>query len=83
MKEALNSVSKFVNENKELNVVLINSLHRFDILPESCVNQEVVKFNWQTREIMEHQSKVKILELKLDRHCFITHGLHLNAKEKN
>jgi len=31
MKEALNSVSKFVNENKELNVVLINSPHRHDI----------------------------------------------------
>jgi hypothetical protein len=42
MKEALNSVSKFVNENKELNVVLIHSPHRFGILPESCVNQEVI-----------------------------------------
>jgi hypothetical protein len=32
MKEALNSVFKFVNGYKELNVVLINSLHSFDIL---------------------------------------------------
>jgi len=31
---------------------------------------------------MEHQSKVKILELNLDRNCFTTHGLHLNTKEK-
>ena len=82
MKEALNSVSKFVNENKELNVVLINSPHRYDMLPESCVNQEVMKFNRQIRKIMELQSKVKILELNLDRNCFTTHGLHLNTKGK-
>jgi hypothetical protein len=31
---------------------------------------------------MEHQSKVKILELNLDRLCFTTHGLHLNNKGK-
>jgi hypothetical protein len=54
-KEALNSVSKFVNENKELNVVLINSPHRYDMLPESCVNQEVTDFNRQIRKIMELQ----------------------------
>jgi hypothetical protein len=61
IKGALNSVSKFVNENKELNVVLIKSPHRFYILPESRVNQEVIKFNRQIRKKMEHQSKVKIL----------------------
>jgi hypothetical protein len=80
-KEALNSVPKFVNENKELNV-LINSPYTFDILPESCVNQEVIRFNRQIRKIMEHQSKVKILELNSDRNCFNTHGLHLNTKGK-
>ena len=73
-KETLNSVSKFVNENKELNVVLINSPPTFDIVRESCVNQEVIKFNRQIRKVMEYQPKVKILELKLDRKCFTTHG---------
>jgi hypothetical protein len=72
-----------VNENKELNVLLINSPHSFDILGESCVNQEVIKFNRQIRKIMERQSKVKILELNLDRNCFTTHGLHLNTKGKH
>jgi lysophospholipase L1-like esterase len=81
-KEALKSVSEFVNENKELNVVLINSPHRHDLLPESCVNQEVTKFNRQVQKIMKLQSKVKILELNLDRNHFTTHGLHLNSKGK-
>jgi hypothetical protein len=78
MKEALNSMTKFVEENNELNVVLINSPHRHDITPESCVNQEVIKYNRQVWKIMKPQSKVKILELNLDRNSFTTHGLHLN-----
>jgi len=45
MKEALKSLSEFMNENKELNIMLINSPHRHDLLPEPCVNQVVTKFN--------------------------------------
>jgi hypothetical protein len=82
MKGAMNSVFEFVNGNKELNVVLIDSPHSFDILRESCVNQEVIKFNRQILKIMEHQSGVKILASNLDRNCFTTHGLHLNTKGK-
>ena len=82
MKEALNSVSKFVKENNGLNIVLINSPYRFDLIPESCVNLEVTKYNRQVQKLMKSQSKVKIQELKLDRNSFTTHGLHLNIKAK-
>ena len=47
MKEVLKSVCKFVKENSDLNIVLIDSPHRYDIIPESCVNLEVLKFNRQ------------------------------------
>ena len=82
MKEALKSVSKFANENKELNVVLISSPQRHDLSPAPCVNQEVTKFNRQVKKIMKLQSKVKVLEINLDRNHFTTHGLHLNFKGK-
>lgn len=81
-KEALKSVSEFVNENKKLNVVLINSPHRHDLLPASYVNQVVTKFNRQVKKIMKLQSKMKVLEINLDRNHFTTHGLHLNSKGK-
>jgi lysophospholipase L1-like esterase len=77
-----NSVTKFVKENNRINVVLIYSPHRHDLTPESCVNQEVIKFNRQVRKIMKSQPKVKILELNLDRNSFTTHGLHLNIRGK-
>jgi len=81
-KQALKSLSKFVNENNELNIVLINSPHRHDLAPDSCVNQEVIKFNRQLNKIMKLQSKVKVLELSLDRNRFTKHGLHLNSNGK-
>jgi len=62
-KEALKSLSEFVNENKELNIVLINSPRRHDLLPESSMNQEVTKFNRQVNKIMKLPSKVKVLQI--------------------
>ena len=82
MREAVKSVSKFVETNKNLNVILINTPHRYDLSQESCVNTEVAKFNRQVKEIMKHQPQVEILELALDRRHFTTHGLHLNFKGK-
>ena len=46
------------------------------------MNEEVTTFNRQVQQIMKIQSKVKILELNLDRNHFTTHGLHLNSKGK-
>ena len=40
MNEALKCVSKFVNKNKEVNVELINSPHRHDLTPSSCVTKK-------------------------------------------
>jgi hypothetical protein len=81
-KKALNLMSEFVNEHNELNIVIINSPYRHDLDLESCVNQEVTKFNRLVKKIMELQSKVKVLELNLDRSHFTTHGSHLNSRGK-
>ena len=82
MREAIKSVSKFVNTNQDINIVLINSPRRYDLMPESCVNNEVNTYNRQVKKIMKQQPQVKILELILDRHHFTSHGLHLNYKGK-
>jgi hypothetical protein len=42
----------------------------------------VTKFNRQVKKIMKLESKVKVLEINLDRNHFATHGLHLNSKGK-
>jgi len=62
--------------------VLINSPYRYDLIPESCVNNEVKTFNRQVKKSMKLQSNVKSLELTLARLHFTSHGLHLNTKGK-
>lgn len=76
MKEALKCVCNFVNKNREVNIVLLNSPDRHD--PSSCVNMQVTKFNGQIEKIMKIHSNVKVLEIDLDMKNFTRHGQHLN-----
>jgi hypothetical protein len=82
-REVVKSVYNFVESNKNTNVILISSPHRFDLPLESCVNTEVANFNKLVKKITEHQPQVEILELTLNRAHFTTHGLHLNSRGKS
>jgi hypothetical protein len=82
-KVALNNVYEFVKRNAESNIVLINAPQRYDLIPESCVNTEVVKFNRQIKKIVKPYSKVHLLETNLDRNHFTKHGMHLNYKGRD
>jgi len=81
-KEAMKYVLKFVNENKDKNIVLINSPQRHDLIPTSCVNKEVLNCNTQLGKVTRLQPNVKLFEIKLVRNQLTRHGLHLNPKGK-
>jgi hypothetical protein len=81
-KGALKSLTKFMKENKSVNILLIDSPHRYDLMPTSCVNKEIVKFNRQLKKIMKLYSNVKLLEAKLQRKHFTRHGQNLNNSGK-
>jgi hypothetical protein len=81
-KEALKNLSNFTNSNKNVNTVLINPPPRHDLMPSSCVNNEVAKFNRQIRKIVKLHENVKFLEVKLRREHFTKHGQHLNNSSK-
>ena len=82
-KDALKNVYEFVNRNAESIIVLINAPQRHDLIPESCVNTEVMKFNRQIKKIMKPYPKVYFLENNLDRNHFTKHGMNLNYKGKD
>ena len=56
--------------------------HRHDLMPSSCVNSEVVRFNRLLRKRMKLYKKTKILDTDLNRDCFTKHGLHMNSSGK-
>jgi hypothetical protein len=81
-KEALKSLTKFIEGHKRTNIILIHTLHRHDISTTSCVNNEVVKFNRQVKKIIKLNSDVKLKEVELQRQHFTRHGQHLNLTGK-
>ena len=52
MREAISNVSELVKESKEANIMLISVPHRHDLIPESCVNKEVWKYNRLMRKVV-------------------------------
>jgi hypothetical protein len=79
---ALKSLQKFVEVYKNVNIVLINTPHRYDLLPTSCVNKEVAKCNRQLKKIIKLYSNVDLMEVGLQRKHFTRHAQHLNPSGK-
>jgi hypothetical protein len=81
-KDALKNLSWFMSANDEVNVILINSLPRHDLMPTSCVNKEVNTFNRQLKKISKLHGNVKLLNVEVQREHFTRHGQHLNNNGK-
>jgi len=86
-KEALRHVCNFVKNNQTANIMVMATpphppAHRNDLLPSSCVNNEVVSFNRRLKKRMVIYNNVKILDTDLEREQFTKHGLHLNSSGK-
>jgi hypothetical protein len=82
-REALSNLSECVKESKDANIVLINAPHRHDLIPESCVNKEVWKYNRLMRKVAKLYTNVQLLEVDLDRSHFTRHRMHMNSKGKD
>jgi len=80
--EAIRHLCNFVEKRQKVNIVVMSAPPRYDLIPSSCVNNEVVRFNRQLNKRMKTFNNVKILETDLKRESFTKHGLHLNSSGK-
>jgi hypothetical protein len=55
---------------------------RYDLMPSSCVNSEVTRFNPLLRKRMNLYTNKNTLETDLNTDCFTKHGLHMNSSGK-
>ena len=81
-KVAIKHVCNFVEVKKRVNIVIIKSSHRHDLILSSCVNNEVLNFNKQVEKKMKIYNDVKMLETDFDRKYFAKHGQHMNLSGK-
>jgi lysophospholipase L1-like esterase len=81
-KEAINQLCKFIEEKTTENLVIMKTPLRHDLIPSSCVNNEVLKFNRLIEKRVKSYSNAKLFDLDLDRSHYTTHGQHLNSSGK-
>jgi RNase H-fold protein (predicted Holliday junction resolvase) len=82
-KVAINKLRKFVEEKKQVHLVIMKAPQRHDLMPSSCVNSEVLKFNRQMgKKKMKSYLNVKVFDTELDRKYCTTQGQHLNSSGK-
>jgi len=82
-REALRHLCNFIESNQNVNMIVILAPQRYDLMPSSCVNLEVVRFNRLVRKSMKLYTNTKILETDLNRNCFTKHGFHMNSSGKD
>jgi hypothetical protein len=71
-----------MNANKKVNIILISSPLRHDLLLSTCVNNEVAKFKRQLKKIVKLHANIEFLEVELQRKHFTRHDQHLNYSGK-
>jgi hypothetical protein len=78
-------MSDFVKNSSESIVIVINAPHRHDLIPNSCVNKEVAKYEYNRlmKKVVKQNPNIQLLELELDRSHFMNHGMHVNSKGKD
>jgi hypothetical protein len=79
-KEAINQLCKFSEEKTTVDLMIMKAPLRHDLMPSSCVNNEVIKFNRQIEKRVKSYPNAKLFDL--DRSYYTTHGQHLNSSGK-
>jgi hypothetical protein len=81
-KTGLKHMVKFVKENSNTNIVIMEAPQRHDLSTLSCVNNEVIVFNRKLQKMMKTYNNMKILHVDTSRGHFTCHGLHMNGMGK-
>ena len=71
-----------MEKRQKVNIVVMSATPRYDLIPSSCVNDEVVRFNHLLKKRMKMFTNVQITDTDLEREYFTKHGLHLNLSGK-
>jgi RNase H-fold protein (predicted Holliday junction resolvase) len=81
-KEAIDQLRNFIEEATTVNLVIMKVPLRHDLMPTSCVNKEVLKFNTQIEKRVKAYPNTKLFDIDLDRSYYTAHGQHLNSSGK-
>jgi hypothetical protein len=81
--KGLTQIRKFVRDNSQTNVMLVNLPYRQDLEATFCVNQEIKVFNRKLYKHIKSFDHSFSLEVLFEKEHYTGHGFHLNVKGKD
>ena len=72
-------IVKFLQDNDNANIIMLDIPHRHDLSDISYVNKEIKTFNSKLKKTAKLFNHVTILVFNSNRNLFTQHGLHLNG----
>jgi hypothetical protein len=68
-------IKYFVSSHKHTNITVVSVLHRHDLLPTSCVNQEVLMFNRMLDKLEKVYQNLSLVTVDSDRDLYTRYGV--------
>ena len=65
--KGLHQIRNFVDKHRQTNIIVMSAPHRYDLEPNSCVNEEVKVYNRKLKKYLKVLNNVHILEVDTDR----------------
>jgi hypothetical protein len=62
--KGLSCATKFIQQRRHMNVLLINAPHRYDLEESSCVNKEVKIFNRKLSQLVKKYNHADVIAIK-------------------
>jgi hypothetical protein len=73
---------EFVINTNHTNVILISAPHTYDLIRNSCVNNEVEMFKRKLHRRLERFRKEEMIDVVSERNLYTKYGQHLNSGGK-
>jgi RNase H-fold protein (predicted Holliday junction resolvase) len=78
--KGLHQIKNLVENHNQTNIIVMGITHRYDLLINSCVNNEIKVFNRKLRKQLKAFDNASLIEVHSETDQFTRHGLHLNSK---
>ena len=80
--KGLEYISNYVKQRLNTNITLVEAPQRYDLPMESCVNEEVKRYNRKLCKMMKIFENVQVVGSEVQRTCHTRHGEHMNGVGK-